>query len=109
MLSTKDSLIVIGIIVIGTFLTRVLPFLLFPAHKETPKFVKYLGQVLPYSIIGMLIVYCLKGVTLTTKPYGLPEFIAILFIAFIHNLKRNTLLSVGGATVLYMILLQIMV
>lgn len=108
MLSIKDSFIVIGIIAICTFFTRVTPFLLFPPHKETPKFIKYLGKVLPYSIIGMLIVYCLKGVSITANPYGLPELIAILFIVFIHNWKRNTLLSVGGGTAVYMILLQMM-
>lgn len=108
MLSTRDSFIVIGIIAVCTFLTRVIPFLLFPPHKETPKFIKYLGKVLPYSIIGMLIVYCLKGISITVNPYGLPELIAILFIVFIHNLRRNTLLSVGGGTVMYMVLLQVM-
>lgn len=108
MLSTRDSLIVIAIIAVCTFLTRAIPFLIFPAHKETPKYIKYLGEVLPYAIIGMLVVYCLKGVSLSSKPYGLTEFIAILFIVFIHNLKRNTLLSIGGGTIVYMLLLQVM-
>lgn len=108
MLSTSDSLVVIGIIALCTFLTRVIPFLVFPSHKETPKFIKYLGNVLPYAIIGMLIVYCLKGVSLMASPFGFPELMAVLFIVIIHNWKRNTLLSVGGGTAVYMILLQMM-
>ncbi len=109
MLSTRDSLIIIAIIAICTFLTRVIPFLLFPPHKETPMFIKYLGKVLPFSIIGMLIVYCLKDVSLTNRPHGLAELIAILFIVFVHNWKRNTLISVAGGTVLYMFLLNVMI
>ena len=84
-----------------TFLTRALPFLLFPANKKTPGFVSYLGRVLPYAIMGMLVVYCFKGVSLLAWPFALPEFIAGAFVV-LHNM----LLSIGGGTVLYMILVQ---
>lgn len=105
-LTTQQSLIVILLISFITFLTRVIPFILFPANKKTPKYITYLGSVLPYSIIGMLIIYCLKNVSISTFPFGLPEFISIIVIVLIHIWKRNTLFSIGGGTIFYMLLVQ---
>lgn len=105
-LTPLESLITIGVIALGTFFTRVLPFILFPGNKKTPDFIEYLGMVLPYSIIGMLVVYCLKSVSISSFPFGIPEFIAIAFVILIHKWKHNTLLSIGGGTVVYMILVQ---
>lgn len=99
-------LLTILIISLGTFLTRVLPFILFPASRKTPAYVLYLGSVLPFAIIGMLIVYCFKSTPILTYPYGIPEIIASVFVIAAHKLKHNLLLSVGGGTVLYMILIQ---
>lgn len=90
----------------ATFLTRLLPFLLFPANKKTPEFVLYLGRVLPYAIMGMLIIYCFKDVNFLSRPYGLPELSASLFVILAHKWKHNLLLSIGGGTVLYMLLVQ---
>ncbi len=90
----------------ATFLTRLLPFLLFPANKKTPEFVLYLGRVLPYAIMGMLIIYCFKDVNFLSWPFGLPELLARLFVILAHKWKHNLLLSIGGGTVLYMILVQ---
>ncbi|MGE4271568.1 MAG: branched-chain amino acid transporter permease [Desulfitobacterium sp.] len=105
-LSAQQSLIIIAIIALGTFLTRALPFLLFPSNRATPSFILYLGNVIPFAAIAMLIVYCLKNVSLLAAPYGLPEGIAIAFIVVIHLWKKNVLLSIGGGTVLYMALVQ---
>ena len=71
------ALLVIALIALVTFFTRLLPFVLFPEGKETPPYVRYLGKVLPFAIIAMLVVYCLKGTSLLTWPYGLPELIAV--------------------------------
>lgn len=106
LLTVQQSLILIAVIAFGTFLTRALPFFLFPPHRETPKFILYLGDVLPFAAIGLLIVYCIKNVTLIAAPYGLPEGIAITCIALIHVWKNNVLLSIGGGTLLYMVLVQ---
>ena len=76
-----------------------------PEGKEPPEFIRHLGNVLPYAVIGLLVVYCLKNVP-GSGTYGLPEAIAILFIVFLHKWKKNTLLSIGGGTVLYMLLVQ---
>lgn len=90
----------------GTLVTRFLPFLIFPEHKEPPKFILYLGKVLPAAVIGLLVVYCMKGVELLSSPHGLPEAAAVGVIALLHCWKRNTLLSIGAGTVVYMILVQ---
>lgn len=106
LLNVQQSLIIILLIAFITFFTRVTPFLLFPADKKTPEYIEYLGAVLPYAIIGMLIIYCLKGVSISAPYFGLPEIISITFVVVIHLWKRNTLFSIGGGTILYMILVQ---
>ncbi|WP_303859965.1 branched-chain amino acid transporter permease [Alkalibaculum bacchi] len=106
MLTIRQLIITIALITLVTYLTRAIPFFLFPENKETPKYIDYLGQVLPYAIMGMLIIYCLKGVSVTTSPHGIPELISIAFITLLHLWKNNTLISIGGSTVLYMFLVQ---
>jgi branched-subunit amino acid transport protein AzlD len=102
---TKELMIVIAM-VIGTLITRFLPFLLFPAGKETPKFITYLGTTLPYATMALLVVYCLKGVTIFTAPHGLPELIAVLTVVLLHWYKKNSLLSIAFGTIVYMFLIQ---
>lgn len=102
----KESFLIILIVAGVTFLTRVLPFLIFPANKPTPKFVIYLGKTLPPAIIGMLVVYCLKGVAPLSWPFGIPEAVAVLAVVLLHVWKRNNLISICGGTILYMVLVQ---
>lgn len=102
---TKEILIMAAMVV-GTLLTRFLPFLLFPAGAKTPKFIDYLGKNLPYATMALLVVYCLKGIRLFTAPHGLPELIAVAVIVVLHWKKGNSLLSIGAGTVLYMVLVQ---
>lgn len=90
---------------LGTMVTRFLPFLIFPEGKEPPEFIQYLGKVLPYAVIGLLVIYCLKDVP-GSGTYGIPEFLAIVFIVLLHRWKKNILLSIGGGTVFYMMLVQ---
>lgn len=105
-LTTSQSIIMILVIAIGTLLTRALPFILFPNNREVPEYIKYLGDVIPYAAIGLLIVYCLKGISLSSAPHGLPEAAAILIVVLIHHWKNNTFLSIGAGTAAYMILVQ---
>lgn len=105
-LTTSQALLTIAVIAAATILTRALSFVIFPAGKKTPKFVTYLGSVLPFAIISMLIIYCFKSVSITAWPYGIPELIAGVFVVVIHKWKHNLLLSIGGGTLLYMILVQ---
>lgn len=106
-MSLVQQLLTILSVVIATVVTRFLPFLLFPAGKETPKFIRYLGKVLPGAVFGLLIIYCLKNVTLSVWPYGIPEAIAIALVIAVHLWKRQILLSVAGGTIVYMVLVQV--
>ena len=101
-----QSLITIAAVVVGTLLTRFLPFWLFPADKPTPPFIRYLGKVLPGAIFGLLVVYCLKNVTILSGSHGIPELIAIALVVAVHLWKRKLLLSVAVGTVCYMLLVQ---
>ena len=106
-MSEMQGIGVISVVSLVTILLRFFPFLVLGNGKETPKFVLYLGKHLPYAIMGMLVVYCLKGITFTTAPYAFPEVIAVTAVVLLHLWKRNTLLSIGGGTVFYMILIRV--
>ena len=101
-----QSIITIGIVAFGTMITRFLPFILFPAGKETPPYIKYLGKILPAAVFGLLVVYCLKNVNILTGTHGLPEFLGIAFVVVLHLWKKQMLLSIAGGTIFYMILVQ---
>ena len=88
-----------------TMATRFLPFLIF--RKQVPQSVRRLGAVLPCAIMGMLVVYCLKDVTPLAWPYGIPELLSCVLVAVLHIWKRNSLLSIGGGTLFYMLLVQL--
>lgn len=104
MIDTKVLLLIVIMALVTMFL-RFIPFLIF-AGRSTPKFIQYLGTFLPYSIMGMLIVYCVKDISFRSAPYGLAELLAIFIVVIFHRLKRNTLLSIIAGTVSYMLLIQ---
>lgn len=106
-ISSQLSLLIILAVGATTFVTRVIPFAIFHNKKEIPPIVKYLGKVLPPAVIGMLVIYCLKAVSIVSYPFGLPEFLAIAAVVILHVWKRNNLLSIGVGTVLYMFLVQV--
>ena len=90
-----------------TILIRFLPFLVFSGGRKTPAYIEWMGRYLPYAIMGMLVVFCLKNVSLVNAPHGIPELIACVLTAALHVWKRNSLLSIGGGTVAYMLLVQL--
>ena len=98
--------ITVAIVVAGTLLTRFGAFLIFPPGKKTPDFVHYLGKALPAAVMGMLVVYTFKETVILSYPYGIPELIALLVTVGLHLWKRNILVSIGGGTIAYMILVQ---
>ena len=106
-MNVTHSILIIAVGCIVTAITRFLPFLLFRKGAKTPAIITHLGKVLPFAIMGMLVVYCLKDVTLLAAPYGIPELLGCAAVVLLHIWKRNTLLSIGGGTVLYMILVQL--
>ena len=106
-MSVTQQIITIGILAVGTMLTRFLPFMIFRANQPTPRYIQYLGRALPAAIFGMLVVFCLKSVDVTSFSYGLPELIAILATVGLHLWKRQMILSIAGGTVCYMLLVQL--
>ncbi|MBT2728334.1 branched-chain amino acid transporter permease [Bacillus sp. ISL-75] len=106
-MSLTQQFITIAMVVLGTMLTRFLPFIVFPSGKPTPQYVQYLGKVLPAAVIGLLVIYCFKDVSLVSGSHGLPELIGVVVVALLHLWKKNMLLSIAGGTIVYMILVQL--
>lgn len=88
-----------------TIFIRFLPFVIFK-NRETPKFIKYLGDVLPYSVMGMLIIYCLRDMDITEMKGFLPQVLGVVSVVVLHTWRRNALLSIGFGTAFYMFLVQ---
>lgn len=103
---TTYSVIAIATAALCTFATRVVPFALFGGKKEVPAVITYLGKVLPPAIIATLIIYCVRSVDFTIAPHGIAEITAIAVTALLHIWKKNTLISIGCGTILYMFLVQ---
>ena len=94
----------IAVCVAVTIVLRFLPFVIFGRKKEIPGYITYLSGVLPYAIMGMLVVYCLKNVSFFAGSHGIPEIAASAVVVGLH--VWNTLLSIAAGTVLYMFLIQ---
>ena len=97
--------VLVAVMAVVTMLLRFLPFLVF--RKEPPAYITYLGKVLPPAIIGMLVIYCLKDISLFAHPFGLPELIAVAGVSAVQAWKRNSLISILTGTVLYMVLIRL--
>ena len=106
-MTVSQQIFTIGMVVLGTAITRFLPFLIFPAGKPTPKYVRYLGNVLPAAVFGLLVVYSLRNTDLFSGSHGLPELISVALVVILHLWKRQMLLSIAGGTVCYMLLIQL--
>lgn len=105
-LTPAQTLGIILAVAAGTQLTRWLPFWLFPEKKDPPPVVVYLGRVLPPAMMGLLVIYCLKGVSWTAAPHGAPELIAVAVVAVLHWWRGNVLVSIAAGTAVYMLLVQ---
>lgn len=105
-MSNWQVLSLILVMALVTAALRFLPFMIFTKGRKVPEIVAYLGRVLPYAVMAMLVVYCLKGISFVQMPFGLPELISAVLVVALHVWKRNTLLSIIGGTVCYMMLVQ---
>ena len=105
-MSFPEECITIGLCALASILTRALPFLRLSEKKPTPPIVRYLGNVLPAAVFGMLIIYCLKDTTFLNGSHGLPEIAGIIATVLLHLKFRQMLLSIGGGTAVYMTLIQ---
>lgn len=106
MIDVKYSLILIAVMSAVTMIIKFMPFVIFSGGKETPPVISYLGKILPPAMIAMLVVYCLRGISVTEFPHGIPEMISVVLVVLLHLWKRNTLLSIVGGTACYMFLIQ---
>ena len=105
-MGTTQKIIIIAVVSLGTLLTRFVPFLLFPPGKPTPKYIQYLGRVLPSAVFGLLVIYCLKNVSIFSGSRGIPELLALGVTVGLHLWKKQMLLSIAGGTIFYMLLVQ---
>lgn len=105
MMDNMHSFLLIAVVALVTMGIRFLPFVIF--RKKTPRLVLYMGKVLPFAIMGMLVVYTLKHVSVVEGNHGIPELIGVLLVVFLHKWKHNTLLSIVGGTIIYMLLVQV--
>ncbi|HZJ57517.1 MAG TPA: branched-chain amino acid transporter permease [Clostridia bacterium] len=105
-MNVHEHIITIIAVILGTMATRFLPFILFPADKPTPKYIEYLGKVIPAAVLGLLVVYSLKDVEILTGSHGIPELISIAIVVVLHIWKKQMLLSIAAGTVAYMLLVQ---
>lgn len=105
-MTVTQQIITISMCILGTMTTRFLPFLIFNEKRRTPAFVTYLGKYLPSAVFGMLIIYCLKDVSVLHGSHGIPELISIAVTAGIHLWRKQMLLSIAAGTICYMLLIQ---
>ena len=101
-----EQIITIAIVVLGTMATRFLPFIIFNSKRKTPAYVQYLGKVLPSATMSLLVVFSLRHVDLSGVYHGMPDMIAVAVTVLLHLWKSNMFLSIGGGTILYMVLVQ---
>lgn len=102
-----QGILMVAVIAGVTAFLRFIPFLVFGGKKKTSPYITYLSGVLPYAIMGMLVVYCLKNVNLLAPPHGICELLGGGTVVLLHLWRRNTLLSIAGGTVIYMFLVQV--
>lgn len=106
-MTLTQQIFTIGLCVLATAVTRFLPFLVFSPKRETPAFIRYLGDVLPAALFGFLVVYCLKSVDILGGTHGIPELVSLIVVVGLHLWKRQMLLSIAAGTVCYMLLVQL--
>lgn len=105
-LTTTQSILIIAVCAACTIIERALPFLIFRG-REVPEGIRYLGRVLPMAIMATLVMYCLKGISFSSAAGFVPMLLASAVTAILHLWKRNTMLSIFGGTVCYMLLIQL--
>lgn len=105
-MTLTEQIVTIAVCALATMLTRFLPFLIFSENRRTPAFVQYIGKYLPSAIFGMLVIYCLKDVSIFQGSHGIPEAVSIMVTVILHLWKRQMLVSIAGGTISYMLLIH---
>lgn len=107
-MSRHEILMVLTVAAV-TAAIRFAPFILFSPGKKTPAVILYLGRVLPYAVVGMLVVYCLRYINFSLPPHGFAEILSVALVLITYRYKRSSLLSIVSGTACYMLLLRLMV
>ncbi len=105
--NTMYPIAVIGVIAVVTWALRAFPFLLF-GNRPLPKVIRYLGKALPPAIMTVLVIYCLRDISFSQSPFGIPELAACALVVILQVVRRNMYLSIIAGTVCYMILIRVM-
>ena len=106
MIDYGHAMVIIIVMGAATLATRILPVLIFGRGEKVPDYILYLGKVIPFTAMGLLIVYCLKDVSVLKGSHAIPELLAMAVVSGSYLWKRNTILSVVAGTVVYMILIK---
>ena len=104
--NTIYPLAVIGVIAVVTWALRAFPFLLF-GNRPLPKVIRYLGKVLPPAIMTVLVIYCLRDISFSQSPFGIPELAACALVVILQAVRKNMYLSIIAGTVCYMVLIRV--
>lgn len=107
-MTTTKLILIITVCAVCTMFTRAIPFLVFRDAGKVPKIILYLGKVLPPAVIATLVIYALRNTDVLTGAHGIPELIGVLCAGVLHWIWRNSFISIGIATILYMVLIRIM-
>jgi branched-subunit amino acid transport protein AzlD len=107
MINVPQSLAIIAVVAVCTFMLRAVPFVIFSKKKNVPEAINYLGQYLPAAIMAALVIYCLRGINFYASSHGIPELIAVALVILLHSWKKNILMTVLVSTVSYMLMVQL--
>ncbi|OED29761.1 branched-chain amino acid transporter permease [Methanosphaera sp. WGK6] len=101
-----QEIIIILVASLATLITRFLPFIFFRSDDKTPAYIKYMGNVLPSSVFGLIVIYALRNTTILTGSHGIPEAIGIIITIILYYWKHDMIIPIVGGTISYMILIQ---
>lgn len=102
-----QQIVTITMVILGTLITRFVPFLLFPSEEKTPTYILYLGKVLTPAIFGLLVIFSLKDTQLTVVSDVVPKLVSVLLVILLHKWKKNMLLSITGGTLFYIAIIHL--
>lgn len=97
----------IVIMAVVTYATRSFAFVIWGNKQKSSSIIEYFGHVLPYSMMGLLVIYSFKNVSINQSPFGLSELFSSLVCVILHLWKRNNLISIFGSTLVYMFIIQV--
>ncbi|MBO5690306.1 MAG: AzlD domain-containing protein [Spirochaetaceae bacterium] len=105
-LTLNNALIATLIAALVIFATRLFTFALY-SKREPPSILRFIEKYIPPMIMAILLIYCLKDLDFTTRPFGLPQIIALLVTVVSYLWKGNSMVSIFGGTIVFMLLQNI--